>query len=155
MTDTPTSDVTRAASELRIVLGRLVRRLRVENALPLTQGTVLARLERDGPQTTSALAAGERMRPQSMAQTVKELEAGGLVVRRPHAQDRRRLLVELTDRGRRALTGDRTRREGWLAETIAGQLTPDEQQTLVRAIALLARLARHDDRDRTDKPSSR
>jgi DNA-binding MarR family transcriptional regulator len=155
MTETPTSDVTRAASELRNVLGRLVRRLRVENTLPITQGTVLARLERDGPQTTSALAAAERMRPQSMAQTVKELEAGGLVVRRPDARDRRRLLVELTGRGRRALTSDRTRREGWLAETIARQLTPAEQQTLVRAIALLERLARHDDRDRSARPPSR
>ena len=36
-----------------------------------------------GPQTTSALAAAERVRPQSMAQTIAELEAAGLVARRP------------------------------------------------------------------------
>ena len=86
--------MTRAASELRIVLGQLVRRLRAQNTLPISQGTVLARLEQDGAQTTSTLAAVERMRPQSMAQTVRELETAGLVTRHPDPGDRRRVLVE-------------------------------------------------------------
>ena len=84
-----TVEATQSASELRVVLGRLVRRLRAENTFPATQVAVLARLERDGPQTTSALAAAERVRPQSMAQTVAELRASGFVRRRPHPIDGR------------------------------------------------------------------
>jgi DNA-binding MarR family transcriptional regulator len=134
-------DAAEAASELRIVVGRLVRRLRAENTLPISQGAVLARLHRDGPQTTSSLAVAERMRPQSMAQTIAELEADGLVARTPDPADRRQVLIELTAAGRRALDDDRARREGWLAGAIERELTKAEQATLTRAVALLRRLA--------------
>jgi DNA-binding MarR family transcriptional regulator len=131
----------RTASELRLVLGQLVRRLRVENSFPISQGTVLARLDREGPQTASDLAAAERVRPQSMAQTVYELQTAGLVARRPHPLDRRRILVELTGEGAAALAEDRRRREGWLAQAIEAELSPEEQETLARAVPLLRRLA--------------
>jgi len=130
-----------AASELRIVLGRLMRRLRAEHSFPISHGTVLGRLDRDGAQTASALAAAERVRPQSMAQTLAELAADGLIGRRPDPSDRRQSLVELTARGRDVLTEDRRRREGWLCTAIASELTPEEQQILVRAVPLLRRLA--------------
>src|SRR5262245_37991591 len=103
MTGHPAADVARAANELQMVLGQLVRRLRAENTLPLTQAIVLARLDRDGAQTTSALAAAERVRRQSMAQTIRELVAASLVVRRSDPLDGRRVLVELTGEGLRAL----------------------------------------------------
>ncbi|HEY5057966.1 MAG TPA: MarR family transcriptional regulator [Gaiellaceae bacterium] len=135
-----TADLTRTATELRIVLGQLVRRLRAENALPLHHVTVLSRLERVGPQTTSALAAAERMRPQSMAHTLGELGKEGLVDRRPDPIDRRQIIVALTDAGRELLTRERNRREGWLTQAIAEQLTADERQVLVRAVPLLRRL---------------
>ena len=135
-----TLDLTRSASELRIVLGQLIRRLRAEHGFPISQGTVLARLDREGPRTTSALASAERVRPQSMAQTVAELQAAGFVARRPDPLDRRQILIELTGAGRRTLEDDRRRREGWLARAIESELTPEEQETLVRAVPLLRRL---------------
>ena len=135
-----TLDLTRSASELRIVLGQLVRRLRAEHTFSISQGVVLARLDREGPQTTSALATAERVRPQSMAQTVAELQSAGLVSRTPDPTDGRRVLIELTAGGRDALAADRRRREGWLAEAMAAELTPEEQETLIRAVPLLRRL---------------
>jgi len=122
------------------VLGQLIRRLRVENTFSISQGTVLARLEREGPLTTSDLASRERVRPQSMANTVGELLASGLVARRPDPLDRRRVLIEITDLGVETLAQDRRRREGWLAAAIA-ELSDDEQNTLVSAVPLLRRLA--------------
>src|SRR5919199_3523274 len=101
------TDPALVASELRIVLGQLVRRLRAEHRFPLSQGAVLGRLDRDGTQSVSDLAVAERVRPQSMAQTVGDLEADGLVARRPDPDDRRRALVELTASGRTALEADR------------------------------------------------
>jgi DNA-binding MarR family transcriptional regulator len=102
---------------------------------------LLARLEREGPATTSSLAAAERVRPQSMAQTIADAEADGLVSRSPDPVDRRQVLIAITDVGRAALVEDRARREGWLAEAIATELTPEEQDVIVRAVPLLRRLA--------------
>jgi DNA-binding MarR family transcriptional regulator len=131
------------ASELRNELGRLMRRLRAEHRFPLSHGAVLGRLDREGAQSVSDLALSERVRPQSMAQTVSELETAGLVARRPDPGDRRRALVELTEQGHVALHEDRRRREGWLATAIASDLSPEEQALLRDALPLLERLANH------------
>jgi DNA-binding MarR family transcriptional regulator len=138
---TTRTNPTLVASELRGVLGGLVRRLRAEHRFPLSQGSVLGRLDREGPQSVSDLAVAERVRPQSMAQTVSELESGGLVTRRPDPDDGRRALVELTPAGQATLEADRRHREGWLASAIRNELTPDEQTLLRDAVGLLRRLA--------------
>src|SRR6201989_343826 len=102
------------AHELRETLGRLVRRLRAEGGQPpVGQMAVLGRLDREGPASTSDLAAAERMRPQSMAQTVRDLESAGLVSRRPDPGDARRMLVELTPAGLERLRATRAQRETW------------------------------------------
>ena len=129
------------ASELRVVLGRLVRRLRNEHKYGLTQTAVLGRLDRLGPLPTGVLARSEGVRPQSMSQTVAELEAAGLVARTADATDGRRSLVSLTDAGRQALHEDRAQREGFLAELINERLTPEERETLGRALELLRRIS--------------
>lgn len=129
------------ASDLRAVLGVLMRRLRVEHRFPLSQGAVLGRLDREGPRSISELAQLESMRPQSMAQTVGELEEAGLVKRRPDPHDRRRALMELTEEGALALADDRRRREGWLARAIAAELSAEEQRVLRDAAPLLRRLS--------------
>jgi DNA-binding MarR family transcriptional regulator len=135
------TDAALLASELRDVLAHLLRRLRSQNGLPLMQGTVLGRLDRCGPKSVSELAAAERVRPQSMAQTVNELEADGLVARRPDPDDGRRALVDLTEEGQDALNADRRRRDGWLAQALEDDLSPDEQAVLSQAVELVRRLA--------------
>ncbi len=135
------AEVSLVASELRVVLGQLVRRLRAEHRFSLAQGAVLGRLDRDGASSTSDLAAAERMRPQSMAQIVTELEADGLLSRRPDPGDGRRALIELTDQGRLTLEAERRQREGWLIRAMAESFSEEEQRALTRAVPLLRRLA--------------
>lgn len=130
-----------AAVELRAVLGRLTRLLRAAHSFSFTQGAVLGHLDDEGAMTTTALAAAENVRQQSMAQTVADLEAAGLVARTPDQHDRRQILIELTDRGREVLEEDRRYREGWLTEAIVEALSPREQALLARAVPLLKRLA--------------
>jgi DNA-binding MarR family transcriptional regulator len=137
----PGTDTALVASELRVVLGQLLRRLRAEHRFSLSHGSVLGRLDRGGAQSVSELAVAERVRPQSMAQTVAELETEGLVARRPDDTDRRRALVELTRQGRVVLEEDRRQREGWLASAIEGDLSAREQSVLSDAVTVLRRLA--------------
>ena len=137
----PTPDPGLLASELGAVLGVLVRRLRAERPFPLAHATVLGRLCREGPQSVSDLAHAEHVRPQSMAQTVTELEAGGLVTRRPDPGDRRRAVVEVTEAGRDLRERERGRRDGWLAQAIASELSGRDQARIREAVELLRRLA--------------
>jgi DNA-binding MarR family transcriptional regulator len=134
-------DVPLVASELRVVLGQLVRRLRAEHGFSLSQGSVLGRLDREGTMSIGDLAIAERVRPQSMAQTVGELEADGLISRRPDPADGRRALLELTDKGHETLEAHRREREGWLIQAIAEGFSEQEQRALAQAVPLLTRLA--------------
>jgi DNA-binding MarR family transcriptional regulator len=129
------------AHELHKTLGRVVRRLRTEPGPSVGRLAVLGRLDRDGPSSVSALAACERMRPQSMAQTVHDLETEGLVSRRPDPADGRRAFVELTAAGVDLLQSTRTRRETWLTEALERELNAGERALVHEALALLSRVA--------------
>jgi DNA-binding MarR family transcriptional regulator len=134
-------DTTLLASELRVVLGGLIRRLRAERSFSLSQASVLGRLDREGTMSIGDLAVAERVRPQSMTQTIGDLETDGLIERCPDPTDGRRTLVALTERGRSTLEQDRREREGWLARAIAEDLSTREQQVLMQSLPLLRRLA--------------
>jgi DNA-binding MarR family transcriptional regulator len=129
------------AHELRETIGRVVRRLRAEPGPSVGRMAVLGRLDRDGPSSISDLAARERMRPQSMAQTVHDLEADRLVSRRPDPTDRRRAFIELTITGRDLLQTTRAGRETWLTEVLERELDAGERTLLHQALGLLRRVA--------------
>lgn len=137
-------ELAQAVSELRLVTGRLVRRMRATHegaALTLSQSAVLYRLATEGPDTPAALARAERVRPQSMGATLGALEEQGLVGRSAHPTDGRQVVMEATAAGLTLLAEIRTAKESWLLETVRTRLDPDEQRTLVDAVALLNRLA--------------
>ncbi|OON82855.1 MarR family winged helix-turn-helix transcriptional regulator [Streptomyces tsukubensis] len=133
----------RAARDVRVVLGRLRRRVRdASEADDLTpsQASVLARLSKDGPASTSDLASVEGVRPQSMAATVAALGRLGLIERRPDPEDGRRLHVILTVAGRERAEGDRQARQEWLARALQEGCTERERRTVVEAMAVLEKL---------------
>jgi DNA-binding MarR family transcriptional regulator len=134
------TDSAEIADELRTVVARLVRRLRAGYTVPAHQFSVLRTIERSGPQTTSNLAAIEIVRPQSMAHTVRQLDAAGFITRAPDASDGRQTLIGLSDVGRTALEEQRRDVTGWLAEAIDDHLTADERGRLADAVGLLGRL---------------
>jgi DNA-binding MarR family transcriptional regulator len=134
------TDTAHLAADLRGVIGQLIRRLRRENLFPLNQASVLGRLDREGSQSVSDLAAAERVRPQSMAQTVGDLEADGLIERRPDPDDRRRALVLLTPAGKSRIEADRAAREGWLVKAFE-ELPDDDLATIERSVEILHRIA--------------
>ncbi|HEX4752959.1 MAG TPA: MarR family transcriptional regulator [Solirubrobacterales bacterium] len=134
------TDTALLAADLRGVMGQLIRRLRRENLFPMNQASVLGRLDRCGSQSVSDLAAGERVRPQSMAQTVGDLEAEGLVERKPDPDDRRRALVILTDSGKSRIEADRRAREGWLVKAFE-EMPETDVAAIERSVEILRRVA--------------
>jgi DNA-binding MarR family transcriptional regulator len=132
------------AGELRVLIGKLSRRLR-EQANPgdftWSQKSVLIRLEREGPATVTTLARAEGVRPQSMGATVSTLEQAGLVTGSPDPADGRQTILSLTAKCREWIRATRAAKEDWLFRAIQAKLAPDEQDELARALALLNRLA--------------
>jgi DNA-binding MarR family transcriptional regulator len=134
------TDVAALAADLRGVMGQLIRRLRKENLFPLHQASVLGRLDRCGSQSVSDLAAAERVRPQSMAQTVGDLEGEGLVDRKPDPDDRRRALVTITAAGKSRIEADRRAREGWLVKAFE-EMPETDLAAIERTVEILRRVA--------------
>lgn len=138
-----------AATALRRGTTRLARRLRMERPEP--GGTepelsnlalsVLAHLHRRGAMTPGALAAAERLQPQSLTRTLAGLERQHLVTRKPEGRDGRRSLVALTEGGAQALVRDMRQRDDWLAAAMARELTRAERELLRLAGDLMECLA--------------
>ncbi|WP_431987939.1 MarR family winged helix-turn-helix transcriptional regulator [Streptomyces parvulus] len=134
-----------ASREVRAVIRRLRRRiLKASEAEDITvgQATLLARLSDRGGVTASELAASEGVRHQSMTATIAPLAALGLVERRPDPGDGRRLLITLTDEGRRRVAVDRQARREWLAGQLQDKCTEEERETVIATMAVLERLTR-------------
>ncbi len=127
-------------------LGLLIRRVRAAAAaheLSLTESAVLARHAKDGPATTADLARAEAMKPQSMGTTVAALEERGLVERKPHPTDGRRIHIELSEKGEAVRASSYEAKRSWLAQAIA-QLDEQERETLFRSGEIMKRLAERD-----------
>jgi DNA-binding MarR family transcriptional regulator len=119
------------------------RRLRAEKSdedISDAQYSVLALLDREGPQSPRALAAYERVQPPSMTRTVAALADRGLVTRTEHPDDGRQVVVAVTAAGASTVRETRRRRDAWLARRLA-ELTPAERETLAAASDLLRRIA--------------
>ncbi|MFD3453195.1 MarR family winged helix-turn-helix transcriptional regulator [Streptomyces sp. NPDC058691] len=143
---TPASadDPTEVGAALRLAVGRIARRLRQAHAVgdvTLSEVSVLARLDREGPDSPGSLAELERVRPQAMATTLAGLEERGLVSRRPDAADGRRAVVTVTDAGRKVLADRRSESVQRLGAVIQEEFTDDERRRLLAVLPLLDRLS--------------
>jgi DNA-binding MarR family transcriptional regulator len=133
-----------AARTVRRATQRLSRRLQLQRApdgLSLTKISLLGHLARNGPMTAGALAAADRLQPQSVTRVLAELEADGHIARLPNPADKRQRVFSISDAGRRTLRHDMRLRDEWLASVMQAELTPDERDTLLHAATILERLA--------------
>jgi DNA-binding MarR family transcriptional regulator len=143
-TGTPPEFTTQTvASELRILAGKLIRRLREESSqgdLSLSQLMALGRLSRDGAATVTSLAKLEGVRSQSMGATVASLEEAGLVRGDPDPSDGRQTIISLTDKGQSVVRANRAAREDWLVRSLQTKLSSAEQRQLSTALVLIRQL---------------
>ena len=132
------------AAALRVSIGLLLRQMRQVRAaggLTAPETSALARLDRGGPATSSALARLEQISPQSMGATLSALEARGLIQRGPDPHDGRRVVLSVTEAGRQVLRDKRDARTAQLARALSAGFTRDELNQLMTAAPLLERLA--------------
>jgi DNA-binding MarR family transcriptional regulator len=139
------ADADEVGVALRLVMGRIVRKLRQGKSavgdVTLFEGSVLARLERDGPDSPSSLAALEGVRPQAMATTLTTLEERGFVTRAQDPDDGRRAVLAVTAEGSQVVADRRSVSVRRLADTLEREFTPAERAELHAVLPLLDRLA--------------
>jgi DNA-binding MarR family transcriptional regulator len=107
----------------------------------LPETSALARLDRGGPMTATALAKLEQISPQSMGATLGALEERALIERRPDPADGRRAVVTITRTGLQLLQNRRNARTRLFADALSTGFTPAELKQLMAAAPLIERLA--------------
>jgi DNA-binding MarR family transcriptional regulator len=141
MAKTETTSATELASELRMAVLRLARRLRQHAPLDVTpsQLSALTLIVREGRLTLSQLAELERVKPPTVTRIVDALGQRDLVTRVADADDRRVAWVAPTPAGRALVDSIRRRRDAYLAQRLRA-LSAEDRELLARAATVLERL---------------
>jgi len=134
------------AVRLAMAVSRLRSRIRIEAGLrstgiPISQLAVLGRIIDEGPTTAAALAAGEHVTQQAIAQSLATLKQRGLVQKQADPSDGRKSLVTATAAGRELRESLTVSREEWLTRAIDAAVKPEERTLLREAIELIERIA--------------
>jgi DNA-binding MarR family transcriptional regulator len=134
------------AVRLAMAVFRLRSRIRIEagmrsTGIPISQLAVLGRIIDEGPTTAAALAAGEHVTQQAIAQSLATLKQRGLVEKQADPSDGRKSLVTATAAGRELRESLVVSREEWLTRAVDAAVKPEERPLLRAAIELLERIA--------------
>jgi len=141
------SDLREAAERIHSASIHLLRWLRTadqESGLGPARLSALSVLVFGGARTLGELAEAEQVKPPTMSRVVDALVDEGLARRKPSPEDRRRVIVAATPRGRRAMEAARSARLDRLVERARG-LSARDVEALRRTARILERLARGDE----------
>src|SRR3954452_3263132 len=133
------AETTQAAARLRMVVGRLGRRLGSSGpggGLTPSQLSVLGAVARHGPMRLSELADHEGVNPTMLSRIVGKLCDEGLILRRTDDRDRRAFHVEVTEAGRAQHDQIVARRTETLAAGL-DRLSVADRERLVSALPAL------------------
>lgn len=132
------------ASDLRIVVTRLVKKLRKESVtgqqLSLTERSSMALLYQHKELLPSELASMEKITNQSMSQILNYLLKLGYITRTTSETDRRKVIISLTEQGEKILLQMRNERDMWLARAIRETCTKEDEVLLKQMIGSLTKL---------------
>ena len=132
------------ASDLRLVMTRLIKKLRVKSEtgamLSLTERSTLALLDQHKTLLPSELAAMEKITTQSMSQILNKLLDYGYIARKISATDKRKSIISITKAGQNILYKVRNERDEWLNKALEEICTPKEKDMLRNAIGPLTKL---------------
>jgi DNA-binding MarR family transcriptional regulator len=128
---------TELAARLRLAVGRLNRRIRIDGheSIPPLQLSALVTVEEHGPLRLSELARREAVTAPTMSRVLAALDEQGLVVRNPDPQDARGVLITLSEVGAARLDEVRSHRTALVARRLTRL---DEEQLAALAAAMPA-----------------
>lgn len=112
----------------------------LDEAVTLTQFRVLVVLAAHGPSRLNRLADRLVVNSSTALRTVDKLISAGLVVRRENEQDRREVVIELTERGRRTVDVVTARRRAAIKQ-IASSMPNRYRRQMVHALLAFAAAA--------------
>jgi DNA-binding MarR family transcriptional regulator len=114
-TETPT-----IASDLRLAVGRLARKVRLSETTGLTQSqlSALATIDRIGRARLCDVAAAEGVSAPTATRIVGAIEKLGLVARTDDSEDRRATRLTVTPAGRAAMRRIRSNRTAFLQQRL-------------------------------------
>jgi DNA-binding MarR family transcriptional regulator len=129
------------ATRLRLAVGRLSRRVRIDGgeSVPPLQLSALVTIEQRGPLRLSELARREAVTAPTMSRVLSALDEQGLVVRAADPQDARGVLITLSDAGAQRLDEVRTQRTALIARRLA-RLDDSQRAALTNALPALEAL---------------
>jgi DNA-binding MarR family transcriptional regulator len=131
------------ATRLRLAVGRLQRRIRIDSGDSPLQLAALVTIEGHGPLRLSELARRESVSAPTMSRVLTALDEQGLIVRAPDPQDARGVLVTLSQAGRIRLEEIRTHRTALLARRLQ-RLDPVQRAAIRAALPAVEALLEDD-----------
>ena len=136
------------ASDLRLVITRLIKKLRVKSEtgtkLSLTERSTLALLDRYTTLLPSELALMEKITTQSMSQILNKLLKYGYIARKISKTDKRKSIISITKAGKNILYKVRNERDEWLNKALDETCSAKEKDVLRNAISPLTKLVDHE-----------
>ncbi|NMH77703.1 MarR family winged helix-turn-helix transcriptional regulator [Pseudonocardia xinjiangensis] len=141
-----TDEQTDLAARLRLVVGRLHRRIRIDGreSIPPLQLSALVTVEQHGPLRLSELARREAVTAPTMSRVLASLDDQGLVIRTPDPNDARGVRIVLSDKGAARLAEVRSHRTALVARRLA-RLDVEQRHILDAAMPALEALLVDDD----------
>jgi DNA-binding MarR family transcriptional regulator len=144
--DVETGEQTELAARLRLVVGRLHRRIRIDGreSIPPLQLSALVTVEQHGPLRLSELARREAVTAPTMSRVLAALDEQGLVIRTPDPHDARGVRIVLSEEGAARIAEVRSHRTALVAHRLA-RLDEEERQRIADALPALEALLVDDD----------
>ena len=134
------------ASALRTLISNMSKRLRKQmqatDNLSISAVTTLSHLYTESL-TPSQLAELVKVKTQSMSEVLSHLDHLGIIIKTPSQQDKRKMLISLTYKGRQIVEQTRYERDEWLTSAIEANLTGKEKKVVSDAIKLIEKLVDH------------
>jgi len=136
-----TDELTDLAARLRLTVGRLHRRIRIDGreSIPPLQLSALVTVEQHGPLRLSELARREAVTAPTMSRVLTALDEQGLVLRAADPQDARGVLITLSAVGAAQLCEVRSHRTALVARRLQ-RLDTTQRQALTTAMPALEAL---------------
>jgi DNA-binding MarR family transcriptional regulator len=142
---TGTTTDAEVAGRLRLAVGRLARRLRLEGdgGLPPLQLSTLVTIDLHGPLRLGGLAQREAVAAPTMSRVIAALDERGAIERRPDPADARSTLVSVSETGREIIDTIRSERTASLARRLH-RLDDGQRAALLAALPALEALVADD-----------